>query len=91
MAVGGFNNKVAWIDLTAGVVEYKPIAEDDAKKYIGGRGLGVKYVFDNGPQVDPLSPDNLLCIMLGPVSRHRCEYERALGRSHQIAPDRHRH
>lgn len=21
--------------------------------YVGGRGLGVKYVFENGPQVDP--------------------------------------
>jgi aldehyde:ferredoxin oxidoreductase len=68
MAVGGFNNKVAWIDLTAGAIEYKPIADEDAKKYIGARGLGVKYVFDNGPEVDPLSPENLLCVMLGPVS-----------------------
>ncbi len=32
------------------------------------RGLGVKYVLDNGPDVDPLSPDNLICIMNGPLS-----------------------
>ncbi|HWQ28447.1 MAG TPA: aldehyde ferredoxin oxidoreductase family protein, partial [Dehalococcoidia bacterium] len=27
-----------------------------------------KYVFDNGPTVDPLSPDNLLCFMTGPLT-----------------------
>lgn len=25
-------------------------------------------VFDNGPKVDPLSPDNLLCFLNGPVT-----------------------
>ena len=68
MELGGYANKVAWVDLSAGKVEFKPIAEDDARKYIGGRGLGVKYVFDNGPQVDPLSPDNILCFMNGPLT-----------------------
>ncbi len=68
MELGGYANKIAWVDLSAGKVEYKPIAEDDARKYIGGRGLGVKYVFDNGPKVDPLSPDNILCFMNGPLT-----------------------
>lgn len=66
--IGGFNNRVAWIDLSTGAIEYRGIDEDDARKYIGARGLGVKYVFDNGPHVDPLSPDNLLCIMNGPLT-----------------------
>ena len=26
---------------------------------LGARGLGVKYVFDNGPDVEAFSPDNL--------------------------------
>jgi len=64
----GFNNRVAWVDLTTGKVEYKPIDEADAHKYLGARGLGVKYVFDNGPKVDPLSPDNILCFMTGPLT-----------------------
>jgi len=68
MSIGGFKNRVAWINLTDGSIEYKGINEDDARKYIGGRGLGVKYVFDNGPGVEPLSPDNILCVMLGPIS-----------------------
>ncbi|MBI5293830.1 MAG: aldehyde ferredoxin oxidoreductase family protein [Chloroflexi bacterium] len=68
MTLGGYANNLAWIDLTAGRVEFKPIPEEDARKYIGGRGLGVKFVFDNGPQVDPLSPDNILCFMNGPLT-----------------------
>lgn len=68
MALGGYANNIAWIDLTAGQVEYKPVPEDIARKYLGGRGMGVKFVFDNGPQVDPLSPDNILCFMNGPLT-----------------------
>jgi len=68
MSLGGYANRVAWIDLNTGQVAYKPIAEEDARKYIGARGLGVKYVFDNGPKVEPLSPDNLLCFMNGPLT-----------------------
>ncbi len=68
MALGGYANNLAWVDLTAGKVEFKPVPENDARKYIGGRGLGVKFVFDNGPKVDPLSPDNILCFMNGPLT-----------------------
>ena len=64
---GGYTNRVAWIDLTEGQIEYKPIDEEDARKYIGARGLGID-VFDNGPQVDPLSPEYILCFMNGPLT-----------------------
>jgi aldehyde:ferredoxin oxidoreductase len=59
---------MAHIDLSSGNVEYKPIPEDWALKYIGARGLGVRYMLENGPEVDPLSPDNLLCFMNGPLT-----------------------
>ena len=66
--IGGFANRVAWVDLGSGDVEYKGIDDEDAKKYLGARGLGVKYVFENGVDVDALSPDNLLCVMNGPLT-----------------------
>jgi Aldehyde:ferredoxin oxidoreductase len=68
MVYGGYANKIAHIDLTAGKVEFKPIPEDWLKKYIGGRGLGVRYVLEAGPKVDPLAPDNILCFMNGPLT-----------------------
>ncbi len=66
--LGGFQDHVARIDLGDGDVAYEGIDEEDAKKYIGARGLGVKYVFDQGPDVDPLGPDNLLAFMNGPLT-----------------------
>jgi len=68
MSFGGYANRLARIDLTAGKVTYESIPEEWALKYVGARGLGVKYVFENGPQVDPLSPDNVLCLMNGPLT-----------------------
>ncbi|WP_458413622.1 aldehyde ferredoxin oxidoreductase family protein [Schinkia sp. CFF1] len=71
MNLGGFKNKEVVVDLTQGHVSYREINEELAKKYIGGRGLGVKYVYDNGPVVEALSDDNILCLMTGPVTGSR--------------------
>ena len=68
MTLGGYANRIANVDLTNSKVTYEPIPEEWAIKYIGGRGLGVKYVFENGPLVDPLSPENILCFMNGPLT-----------------------
>ena len=68
MKLGGYANHVAHIDLSAGSVEYKGIPQDWARKYIGARGLGVRYMLENGATVDPLSPENLLCFMNGPMT-----------------------
>jgi aldehyde:ferredoxin oxidoreductase len=68
MGIGGFNDRIAHIDLNKGEIAYKPIEHEYYKKYIGARGLGVRYVYDNGIGVDPLSPDNLLCILTGPLT-----------------------
>ena len=68
MALGGYADKVAHIDLTGGKVAYDQIPEDWKLKYVGARGVGVRYVFENGPEVEPLSPDNILCFMNGPLT-----------------------
>jgi aldehyde:ferredoxin oxidoreductase len=68
MTLEGYENRVAHIDLTKSKVKFEPIPEEWARKYFGGRGLGVKYVFENGPKVEPLSPENILCFMNGPLT-----------------------
>ncbi len=68
MTLGGYADHVGHVDLTAGKVTYETIPEEWKLKYIGARGLGVKYVFENGPKVDPLSPENILCFMNGPFT-----------------------
>ncbi|NDJ36271.1 MAG: aldehyde ferredoxin oxidoreductase family protein [Chloroflexi bacterium] len=71
MTIGGFANHVARINLTDRTVTYEEIPHDWAMKYIGARGLGVRYLLEGDPTCDPLGPDNLLCIMNGPVTGSR--------------------
>jgi aldehyde:ferredoxin oxidoreductase len=59
---------MAHIDLTTSHVEIRPAPADWVTKYIGARGLGVRYVLENGADVDPLSPENILCFMNGPLT-----------------------
>ena len=69
MQLGGYANKVAWIDLTSGTIEYAASTKQMRASTLARRAaLGVKYVYDNGHGVDPLSPDNMLCIMNGPLT-----------------------
>ena len=68
MELGGYANRIARIDLTSGTVTYHEMNEEDARLYIGARGLGVKFLFDNGPTVDPNSPQNMLALVNGPLT-----------------------
>ena len=43
--LGGYANKIGFVNLSAGSVELKDSPEDWKLKYVGGRGLGVKYIF----------------------------------------------
>ncbi|MFK7894478.1 MAG: aldehyde ferredoxin oxidoreductase family protein [Myxococcota bacterium] len=63
-----FGENIARIDLSKGTVETRPAPREWVRKYIGGRGLGVRYVLENGADVEPLSPENVLCFMNGPLS-----------------------
>src|SRR5512135_1443439 len=42
---------------------------EEVKRYLGGRGLANKLIWDNVPQgADPLGPDNVLHIGVGPLT-----------------------
>lgn len=68
MSVNVFRGKVAKIDLSTGDIQYDRVSDEDARLYIGARGLGVKYVMDNGPEVEPFSPENILAFVVGPLT-----------------------
>lgn len=62
-------SKTAFVDLTTGRVTVEQTPEDLVRRFIGGRGLGAKLLFDLvGPEVDPLSPDNYLIFTAGPLA-----------------------
>ncbi|GAB4344987.1 MAG: aldehyde ferredoxin oxidoreductase family protein [Phototrophicales bacterium] len=71
MNLGGFANRIGRIDLSSGSISYEEIPEDWALKYIGARGLGVRYMLEGDPKCDPLGPDNILCFMNGPLTGTR--------------------
>ncbi|MFX1464867.1 MAG: aldehyde ferredoxin oxidoreductase family protein [Promethearchaeota archaeon] len=65
----GYMGKEAWINLSTGKIEIKDIDYDFAKKWLGGRGAGVKILYDNlKPGTDPLSPDNIIVFATGPLT-----------------------
>ena len=65
---GGYHNKLLRINLTNHISSTEQIPEDILLKYIGGRGLGVKLLFDElPPKVDPLGPENKLIFVTAPL------------------------
>ncbi len=65
---GGYHNKLLRINLTDHSYKIEEIPEDILQKYIGGRGLGVKLLFDELPaKTDPLSPENKLMFVTAPL------------------------
>ena len=66
--MGGYTGKILKIDLSTGKIETGSIKEEDREKFIGGSGLAAKIFFDSfDPRVDPLSSENPLILMAGPV------------------------
>lgn len=67
--MSGYNGCILRINLTNSEVKKEKIDMNNAKKFIGGRGLGTKIFYDEvNPKVDPLSEENKLIIATGPLS-----------------------
>lgn len=66
---GAYYEKIARINLTTGQIKVEKLDLDMAHKFIGGRGLGTKILYDEGvATVDPLSPENKLVYITGPMT-----------------------
>ena len=62
----GTSNKVLEVDLTHKKFNIITIPTRDRKMYLGGKGLGLKLIYDRMPlYADPLGPENMLAIMPG--------------------------
>ncbi len=68
MTMGGYANRIARVNLSSGKIGYEEVDEDIAHKYVGGRGLGDRLVYDAGHDYDALDPENPLVISVGPVT-----------------------
>lgn len=67
--IGGYMGKLLKIDLTKSTVEVEGIDEECLRTYLGGSGLGTKFLYEGTDgKTDPLGPDNLLIYMTGPFT-----------------------
>jgi aldehyde:ferredoxin oxidoreductase len=62
----GAGNRMLEIDLTTQRVKELQITDDDRRLFLGGKGLGLKLLFERlQPGIDPLGEDNYLAFMMG--------------------------
>jgi aldehyde:ferredoxin oxidoreductase len=63
-----WQNKILRVDLTTGAISTEPLNLDWANDYLGSRGLGSKYLYEEmDPATDALGPDNVLIFATGPL------------------------
>lgn len=64
-----WTGKILRVNLTDGTVAAEPLNKEYAEKFIGARGLGTKYFVEEvSAGVDPLSPENKIIFMTGPLT-----------------------
>jgi len=62
----GTSNRVLEVDLSTKTYTVYKVPEEERKMYLGGKGLGLKLIYDRMPaKVDPLGKDNILAFMPG--------------------------
>jgi aldehyde:ferredoxin oxidoreductase len=67
--MGGWSRRILDIDLTVQSSKSYPLDAAMARLFVGGRGLGARLLWDMvGPEVDPLSPENVLIFTNGPLT-----------------------
>jgi aldehyde:ferredoxin oxidoreductase len=71
---GGYTGKTLIVDLTNKKTNVEKTNMEDAKQFIGAKGLGAKYLIDHLPKgTDPLSPQNILIFTTGPLTGTRAQ------------------
>jgi len=64
----GYADKILRVDLSTGDIRSEELLETDAKKFIGGTGLGAKLLYEEvSPGVEWSDPDNCMIWATGPL------------------------
>jgi len=67
--VGGYTGKILNIDLNKKTTKIEKTNLNDARDFIGAKGLGAKILMDRLPiKTDPLSSKNILMFTTGPIT-----------------------
>jgi len=69
---GGYMGKIAFVDLTEGSVRTEAVADELARGFVGGYGLGARILFERIPRgADSMGPANVLGFAAGPLTGTR--------------------
>lgn len=67
--IGGYMNKVLFVDLTDGSIREETLQENVYRGFIGGPGIGTKILYSHmKAKADPLGPENWLGFVTGPLT-----------------------
>ncbi len=67
--IKGYAGKILRVNLDDGAIEEQAITEAFARRYVGGRGLAARILYEEiEADVDPLGPDNVFIIATGPLA-----------------------
>ena len=67
--IKGYAGRILEIDLRSRTHTFRPLDEETARLYIGGKGYGVRLLYDMTESgMDPFSPDNPLIFATGPLN-----------------------
>lgn len=65
----GYTGKILDLNLSTKQVVANDLDAEVVRRFLGGLGLGLKVLYDEaGPDVDPLSPSNVIIIATGPLT-----------------------
>lgn len=68
MSMFSYMGKILRVSLTNGRISEEQLPEEVARKYLGGKALGAKLLFDElEPGVDSLGPENKMVVATGPL------------------------
>lgn len=69
MELKGYAGKILRVDLSKSKIQVEDLDEGWAKQFIGGSGLGAKFLYEmTDEKTDPLGPENPLIFMTGPFT-----------------------
>jgi len=67
--MNGWMGKIVRVNLSTSKIFHQKLDENIAKNFVGGRGLGVKVLYNElKPKTNPLSPENKIIFATGPVT-----------------------
>jgi len=69
MTMYGYHGRILRVNLSNGQIAINKLDEEDLKKYVGGTGIGAKFLYEEVPPgVEWFHPENRIIIGVGPLN-----------------------